>query len=311
MGDLTRLLEYKYASEDKRRSLLAKNNYSDVHKKFLLKGNEADVNELVIEEVTKTVTFGANSRAIFRNILATEYNVITYKFKNSFDIGVDDYAFKVSELGEIPVKSSKISGNTHTFCKYGCAGNVTREMIDDCHFSAIELEVKSLGAKLENTLNQQVLGALLDGGSATYDVDPAGSKIKTYDVGVAYQKLRDNQYGRSATCVLSPTALYWVTSGNSNFLDWAKLTGVNVVVVDDATHSDATSFWDSTDSANHYQGMIFDSDLYSKLFIRRDITVRSENNWRTLEGGFQTLYATMRFKTVAQHNKAISRILTK
>jgi len=312
MGNLQRLLEYRNADEDTRQHLLATNNYPDTYKKFLVKGQQADINELVISETLKTVISSAEERRVLRNIFPTEMTG-SFKFINSFNTWTSAYSDYVPELGGIPYHSSQPSGNTLEVQKWGIASRITDNLIEDNKWNQIELEVASIGERLENTVNQVGISELLEGHSNTpADVDPAGAKIALDDILRAYKAVKDKHY-RPSDLIVTPTAMRWLCSGNSsNVFSWLNNMEIGLHVLHDTTNSLVTSkFWDDTDASSHYQAILCDADKYARLVIARDITVQTSNNWKTIELGLKDLAGTIRFKFAINDSGAAVRILAK
>jgi hypothetical protein len=313
MGKLAQLLNYKYSNTDERERLLARNNFDATHKKFLLKGTEADVDELIISTVGETVNQGAQERRLFRDILPLE-NTQSFKFKNTFEKNIDAYGEEVAEAGSIPVRASAISGSTYEVKKFGAAANITRNFFEDYKFNTIELEVKNLGQIIENTINRETIGTLLEdhNGTTPTDVDPAGAKIAISDLGLAYEKIVDLHY-RPSHIILNGKSAYWLTSGNSsNLFDYARLMNLDISVCHDEPDSNVyTKYWDDNDAASHYNAIVMDADKYGKIYIKRDITVQTNNNWKSIETGLLTLAATVRFKVVTNDSQACCRIFSK
>jgi hypothetical protein len=68
-------------------------------------------------------------------------------------------------------------------------------------------------------------------------------------------------------------------------------------------------YWDATDGANHYYGIVLDSDNYAVIGMQEDIHIKSKKNDPVHD--LTNLVASMKFDVKVINNKAAVRILTK
>ena len=95
------------------------------------------------------------------------------------------YASYTAEGGAATIDTINYDKTNIEIQKATVAPYITNELIEDCEFDVVELELKKAGARLENKLNQQVITTMLAGVVGPGDVTPAGTHIGTLDIGIA------------------------------------------------------------------------------------------------------------------------------
>jgi len=279
MSKLTKLLEYTCAGNSEKSSLLNQPSFMNTFnesEKQLVQGETTQANYLVQREVLNAIVVGAKSRESARNIVPlinTKSNTCRVPYGASPS---GQYANFVAEGAAIPTDAITYSKTDITAQKAAVRPMVTNELIEDAHFDVIELELKKAGAKLENKLNQEVITILLDGVSGPSNVDPNGSHIGMYDLGLA--KGRVDDFGWMADSVLlepigcgymmDETNIGDILFGDDNVL------GLKAQVLSAKTDGTGTAYWDDTDSTNHYQGLVFDSYNFAVIAMREDINIK-------------------------------------
>lgn len=322
MSRLTKLLEYEFAGNSQKKRILNSasfNNLFNKQEKQLIIGTDADISgNLLMEEITNTIKNGAENRRLMRDILPTvnvKGNSVTpvYGTKPSGNL-----AEKIAEGSSFPVQTEIYSsGATININKYGTRSTITSELIEDSQFDLIEIELMRIGEKLENKLNEVVIGTLLDNhnGTTPSDVDPGASVVRYEDIGDAYEELgtigwkptdlimRPRFVGQLLTCPNSPSGA--ATPINADYGS-GKLFGINTHVLD--TPYNGTTYWDDTDGASHYYGLLLDRNNYGMIAIKQDITVE---NYRDYPTDLYGIVGSIKFGVGVAHNDAAVRILTK
>jgi hypothetical protein len=289
------------------------NSFNENEKQLML--SEAGETDLVLREIIGTVVEGAKSRESARKVLpiintASNTCRVTYGASPS-----GQYSGYTAEGATIPIDSIRFSSTNITVQKAAIRVPITKELIEDAQFDVIELELKKAGAKLENQLNREAINTMLNGISGPDDIDPNGTHIGTYDIGVAKGEVDENGW-TADTLLLHPQALGWlidetnigdITDGNN------KVIGLDTHILDATTNgisgsSDNYAFWDNTDSGYHYYGLVFDSKNYAVIVMRDDIsTSKIEDPVNDLTD----LIIKMRFGVGVLNKDAACRILTK
>lgn len=334
---LTKLLEYGFAGNSEQTRMF---EHSESFKKIvletipkeqkeLMRADGLDSTTLLQEEVYKTIVKGAQPFRCMRDIIPV-INTDSYSVRIVY--GEDGaYAPKVAEGTAIPIDTENLNKKDITIEKYGCRPLITNEIIEDGLWDVVAMELEWAGAKLENTLNRQVLSEILKDMSGISDRDPSGTNIAVSDITKARADVRGENY-IPTHLITSPTAEgYLLTDSNlvyasyadtANYLRTGELGGTPLMGLrpytcsvttgdgDEAWDSAAaaTPLWDSADEAYDYYGIVLDPVHAARIAMRRDFTVEKyDDPIHDLVG----LSATMRFGTEVIQTKAGVRILYK
>jgi len=312
MSKLTKLLEYSVAGNSGRRSLMDDNSfnkYFDKSEKQLLL-SETGETDLVYREIIAAIVQGAERRESARKLLPiikTESNTCRI-VANTDPSG--QYAEYIAEGAAINQDSITYDETNVTIKKAAVAPYITNELIEDEKFDWIELELKRAGAKLENKLNQEAITSILNTVSMTNDIDPAGGHFAITDVGRAMREVND--FGWNADSVFVEPGCYAYLLGETNLGDVTdgkhELINLNVSVLDAKTDGTTSEYWDGTDAASHYGGLVFDSMHFATIVMREDINT---NQIKDPVHDLTKLVAKMRFGIGVFNPNAGCRILTK
>lgn len=128
---------------------------------------------LIPTEVYATVVEGSEPAKCMRNVLPV------FRMKTAVEAipcgEPGSYAKPVAEGSEIPIGTQKYDPVTFTAVKYGERPLITREMVADARFDVIAQEIRKTGSKIENSLNQVALSAILEGSGTAADCGAAGT----------------------------------------------------------------------------------------------------------------------------------------
>ena len=282
MSKLTKLLDYHCAGNSKRRSLMDSNSFinsfSQSEKQLLL--SETDQTSLVYREVLGAILAGAETRQSARKALPVINTLSNICRVDHITAPSGQYAGFVAEGAVIPQDNITFSGSAINVKKAAVRAPITNELIEDCHYDIIELELRRAGALLENKLNQEVITKIVDGVSGPSDVDPNGSHIGTYDIGVA--KGNVDSYGWMADTVILQPMAYGYLLDETNIGDITdgkhKLIGLNTYILDAVVDGTGTNKWTNYDAATNYGAAVFDSYNFAAIAMREDINIGKFND---------------------------------
>jgi hypothetical protein len=312
MTELIKLLEYGFANKSEQKKLLDKPSFKSQFskEKLLMISEVSDYAELLESTIASTVIDGAKERQCMRNILPIIPVGDSYQAKVDYGTTPTQYAGNVAEGANISIETENYSSKSITLHKVATRPLITKEMIEDCRFGMVELELKKAGARLENRLNQEAIGILLDEhGGTPSDRDPTGSHVSASDIGYCLGSILDTGWHPS-DLILHPVATsYLYESGfpNINFgVD--KLWGLNTHVLDATVDASATYSWSNTDTAGNYCGIMLDASNYAVIAMREDVHIKKYDDYiQDLVG----VTASMRYGCGVLNDNAAIRILGK
>lgn len=315
MSKLTKLLEYANADSYNKKKLRNSNSFKrqvgENTVKELISNTDINEDELVREEVLDTIIRGASYCALMREAIPTVKSPKSYKAR-AVTGSSNSYAEEIPEGGNISRQNTGFDSTDVTIHKFGTRPNITNEMVEDCEYNAIEIELESAGMRMENALNRFVLSEILDNctGSDT-DVE-----ISTNAVVDGMEKVKNENF-MPDTIITHPRAEAQLFDTVSIFNKETDLThrgegtpeifGMNRYCVNVTTSDTATSSWDSTDSDNHYYAMILDSRAYARTIIKDDMRVKQ---YRDPVHDLTGISAISRFGVGVTNGKAGVRFLT-
>jgi len=256
----------------------------DGYKALLQTENQAITDStLVQEEVYGTVIAGTEPFKCWRQLCpvttAESYSTRVLKGESG------TYADEVAEAGAIPIDTQTYTKIDIVVKKYGVRPVITNELIDDCHFDIIEMELTKAGARLENKLNRVVLNQILNG---TYKVstttaNPAGTHIAVSDIALLAKKVK-KQNIMPDTLVTHPTAEgYLLQDSNLAYVAYAgnpspltlgqvpKLMGLTPYTCTATDAADPT--WDDTTVGSDVTAIVFSKADLAMIRMKHDIKI--------------------------------------
>ena len=314
---LAKLLEYGFAGNAERSRLLNKESFKktvgpEIHKLLQNEPNAISDSTLVQEEVYKTVIEGAEPFRCFREVFPV---IKTDSYSVRFVKGqAGSYAEKVAEGAAITIDVQNYSKQDISIEKFGTRPLITNELIEDSLFDVVELELKKAGARMENTLNREVLNKILNGSNkiSTNTVDPgASAHIDVADVASAIAKVKKQNFIPDIL-VTHPTAEGYLLSDSN--LAYVSYAGTNVPLTEGkvpkimgltpytCTATDSSSpTWDDTTGGSDVTALVFSKNDLGVICMRRDITIEQyDDPIHDLVG----ISVTMRFGTDVLNEKA-------
>ena len=284
---LVRMLDIAFANKSKQNSLMqkpsTKNILGDRTYKALLQSNAIQSSNLLQEQVWKTISEGAEPYRCMREVCpiinTDSYSVRVVKGETG------TYADDVAEGSKVPIDTQVYSKEDITISKIGTRPIITNEMVEDCLFDIVDLELRKAGARMENKLNRDVLLEILtDTTAGTSDVDPEVAHIAVTDLAKARADVETNNY-MPDKLVLHPSAEgYLLQDSNLAYVSYAgqskslsqglmpTIFGLKPYICTVTTGSTG-HVWGATDAANNYNAFMLDSKAHTYIGMRRDLTV--------------------------------------
>lgn len=321
---LTKMLQAAFAKPSEQKEILESQSFKDLivpkvgndKYKALLQSNAIQSSYLLQEEVYKTISEGAEPFKCMRDILpiikTDTYSVRIVKGETG------SYADEVAEGAKVPIDTQVYTKADITIKKIGTRPIITNELIEDCLFDIAELELKKAGSRMENKLNRDCLLELLTDITVT-DVDPAGSHIEVSDIAKARADVENYNYIPDVMIMHPSAEGYLLQDSNLVYASYAgtaatlnsgkipKILSLTPYTLSVTTNSTA-EYWDSTDSSNHFNCVLFDSKASTYLAMRRDLTVEEyDDPIHDILG----IACTMRYGVAGIQGYAGVKILTK
>ena len=333
---LSKLLEYGFAGPSKQKKLLSTSSFrktlegrkaydregkclGDAYK-YLLQSEATAIADstLVQEEVYKTIIEGAEPFKCFRDAFPIIKTTSSYSVR--FVKGeAGSYAQKIAEGQPIDIDTQTYSYQDVTIYKYGTRPLITNELIEDSLFDVVNLELKKAGARMENTLNRNVINAILTALS-TNSVAPANAHIAVSDIAIAIAKIKKQNYIPDIL-VTHPTAEgYLLGDSNLVYISYAgtdtglregnigtKILGLTPYT-NTATDKDTSPVWDDTSAGSDVTAIVYSKNDLGVVAMKRDLTVeRYDDPIHDLIG----ISVTMRYGTGILAEKAGCKITHK
>lgn len=205
------------------------------------------------------------------------------------------YAKKVPEGSEVPLNVQDYGYKDFTIYKFGTRPMITDEMISDCMYDVMNLEVQYAGRMVENSLNQEALSIILENSGNEVDTTHSGTAVDER-IAIA-QAVQANQVDGYLSDVLlcTPDFLSELISTFGTYAlgkpDEAVITGrvgaimglkIFVCSVED---NSSTYIWQN-DTDGDIGAMVLDSKNAGAIAMREDIhLVDVKDPIRGLQGG--------------------------
>lgn len=308
---LPKMLEYYNATPSERKAIRNTESFKKTvlagmpkSKKELLLTEAAEEDTLLQEEVLKTIVEGARRWRCMRDLLPIE-KTNTNSVRVVYQDSASGFAAEIPLGGKIPVNHDSFSYTTINIKKYGDRPTITEDLIEDCLWDRVALELDRLGERMENTFNRECMDAMLSSSPNTANAATGGITPKNIATSIKNVKVR----GYMPThLVLHPTAdgelmqsdylLKANESGSDRLLrngDVGELFGLRKFI-----YSIENGNWNDTDGSGYY-AWIGDPSRYAKVMMRREISFKKyEDPIYDLIG----ISATMRFGVGKLQNDA-------
>lgn len=268
--------------------------------------------DLIQTEFFATIKEGAEPRKAMRNFIPT-INLGSGSGLKIPKSTSGSYAEEVAETAEVPPTNAKYSAVDVTIKKIGCRPQISDEMIADCNYDLIALEIRRAGAKIENKFNRDSLLACVSA-SGISEHDCTGSNLGLPAVAAARTKV--SKSNRMATKMLiTPDMEYQLITallptatsvGYEQVLrtgQVGRLLGMDVYETTVSTGNNSY-VWEY-DSDGDFGAIVADAEEFAINVIRQDMTVkRYDDPVKQIQGGV----VTMRYGTGIMDATAACRI---
>jgi HK97 family phage major capsid protein len=263
---------------------------------------------LIQTEVLKTVIEGADQVKCFRDALPT-YSMSS----KTLDINVGEtssYAPIVTEGAEVPIETQNFTPVEFTAEKRAVRPAITNELIADSVVDVIAAEVSKAGKRIENSLNQKALTAMLDG--ATLELDTANSGYGVDALADAIALIQEAGFIPTKV-IMHPEALAMVLKdfvpGNYNNSavtsgSLGKVLGLDVYVCGVADDSDTYTWGYGADG--EIGMLVFDDAAAAAIGMREDIAIE---NYNDVIRDMQSMVVKSRFDVQVLNGAAIARVV--
>lgn len=283
MSKLVKLLEYYNAPISERKKMIDKNHFKlevgEKTAKELLLTEAEETDEMVKTEVLKTIIIGARYKANLRKVLPVVMIDKPFYQARAITQGNQSYAAEIPEGGIIPEGQGSYSSTTVTSKKIGTRPSITQDMIEDCEYEAVEIELKAAGMRLENKMNSIILNSMISNCTNT----GTDAEISADSVIDALDTIQDAGF-MADKIVLHPKAQSHLFGGISEFNRSVDLSnrgegkafpfGLQYYNAHIGLPDDSSYEWDSTDNTNHYYAIILDSMSYGRILMKREMKVK-------------------------------------
>ena len=260
---------------------------TDAYKALLQSEAEAiSESTLVQEEVYGTIIEGAEPYKCFREVLpittAESYSTRVVKGETGY------YAQEVAEAGAPDIDTQEYSKVDIPILKYGIRPVITRELIDDCQFDIVDIELRKAGMAMENKLNRVCLNEILNSSRAisTNSLSPAGTHLAVSDLALARSKVIKQNWAEVSQLVTHPTAegyllqdsniayaAYMGSSGPLTTGTIPKLMGLTPRTCT-ATDLASSAVWGDTTAGTNVSALIFSNTApLAMIRMRHDLKV--------------------------------------
>lgn len=313
-GDTNDRNKYLETEAEKTKFILGEKTFDSY--KALIQSNAIQSANLLQEEVSKTISEGAEPFKCLRDVLpiikTDTYSVRVVKGE------VGSYAEDVAEGSKVPIDTQVYTKKDIVIKKIGTRPLITNELIEDSLFDIAQLELSKAGARMENKLNRDLLVELCSDQGVTA-TDPANAHLEVSDLATSRAAIEAYNYIPD-TLILHPSAEgYLLQDSNLVYASYAgqnstlttgkipKIMGLTPKTMSVTTGS-TSYYWDGTDSATHWNALVMDAKATAYLAMRRDLTVEEyDDPIHDILG----IACTMRYGTEVIRNTAQNFILAK
>lgn len=314
MSKLTKLLEYYTADDYDRKKMSSSKSFKESvlkstpkKRRELLLSDELEESDLLQEEVLKTIVKGAEQFRCMRDVFPIE-RTKTNSVRVVYQDDEPGTAVEVPEGGKIPVNHDTLSHTNISIKKYGDRPLISNEIIEDCLWDRVDIELERLGYRMENALNDQCMKEMLSatpntnsgtaGGIAPSDISDVKRLIKLNGFLGTHMIMHPQAEGEFAKSDYLMKANF---SGDNKLLregNIGKLLGLKSYIYS-LDNSDNSTNWGSTDGDAYI--WVGNPGQFLKVVMRRDIKVDEyDDPVYDLVG----LSATMRFGVGRIQNNA-------
>ena len=276
LGKLFNLMDAK--SDEDRTKVIDTLKNEDVYESHheLIETSAVNASTLVKEEVAKKILEGAEKVRCMRDVLSeVTFDMPTPSYRFTLHESVFDTLQEVPPTGAYPVAENE-SYREVAFSakKYGEIAMIEEELIDDAMFDVIEMRLKDLGRKAENTFNRLAIDDVI--GNATANVNYSTAE-PIASISNAIKTLKGNGHTPDTLIMtatmegdmfLDPRFRYEYSGETGNFRSrelGKKIMGLKPYLL---TVTDTNGSWDGA-----IKGVVLDSTQTVGVGIKDNVTL--------------------------------------
>lgn len=164
MGNLGKLFDIIDSDVENQKVAILDNLDLTEKKRELIETSDVNASTLVKEEVYTKIMEGAEKVRCMRDVLKdTTFSMPTPSYRMILHENVNGTLPEVSPTSEYPVAANEsYRAVTFTAKKYGELPVIEEELISDAMFDIVEMRLKDVGKKAENTLNQLCIDEIVE-----------------------------------------------------------------------------------------------------------------------------------------------------
>ena len=254
-----------------------------------------DLRRLTQKAYYNAVIAGAKRREFMRKILPV-VKTSSHRVR-VFTSNANEYASKGAYKGEPPIFHPKYTSIDAVTEKAWTLPLAPKELVEDAEFDLIENEVSLAGMRLENTLNQDAISALIDGADHSVTCSIASSVTGIKDACI---KVADSKF--TPTCLIANPYFYFssMATAQSPIMYNEKQGGpLNIKFL--AVTSNGNENW-GWENAGDVGAVVLDAEMAGLILMKEDITVKKYSDpLNDLRGAI----VEMKHKVVITKPKAI------
>ena len=315
MGNLGKL--YKLIDAEDEASKAIAMDELETKQRELIETSDVNASTLVKEEVYSKIMEGAEKVRCMRDVLKdTTFKMPTPSYRFILHENVNGTLPEVSPTSEYPIAANE-SYRAVTFDakKYGELPVIEEELVSDAMFDIVEMRLKDIGMKAENTLNQLCIDELVEnpGSYTRYNhsepikcITDAIGQIKgdgfSPDVLIMNSKVESDLFS-------DPHFEFQYSGETGNFRNaeiGTKIVGLRPYLL--TQDSENATFTATGASADVIVGVVMDSSKAAGLGIRQDVAVEKFNDPKN---DLLNLKVSMRLAAKHFFSKAITALVWK
>ena len=285
MGNIGKLFDILDSETKDEKTAILDNLELTQKRRELIETSDVNASTLVKEEVYTKIMEGADKVRCMRDVLkGTTFTMPTPSYRLILHENVNGTLPEVSPTSEYPVAANE-SYRAVTFIakKYGELPVIEEELISDAMFDIVEMRLKDVGKKAENTLNQLCIDEMVEnaGAAVRYNTSEPIKCIKDAILEVKQDGFSPDSIIMDANteCDLfsDPHFRYEYSGETGNFRNaeiGTKILGLKPYLLT----QDSQNATFTTTGTRKVTAIVFDSSKAAGLGIRQDVSVEKFND---------------------------------
>lgn len=168
------------------------------------------------EQLLDTIVAGAEENKVARD---ASFVVDVDTKKGDHPIREDElFAPQIAEGAEIPTDEIDWTQQSWSAQKHGLGARVTDELMRQSLIDVMELNIRNLGAAMENALNRDYINEVVDNADSgnDHEVNPSNREVDVDDINRLMTEVEEQALGPSDTLVIHPKAKQGLLTQESN-----------------------------------------------------------------------------------------------